>query len=102
MNNFRLRIRDVLQQADRDPGDQGDAPQPHHGGLQLAPRRQVRRHAEGQGAEEDPAAADLALAAAVAAAGLLQLPAAADGRCAALRARVRVRRVARHQLLRRR
>ena len=102
MNNFRLRIRDVLQPSDRDPGDQGDAPQPHDGGLQLAPRRQVRRHAEGQGAEEDPAAADLALAAAVPAARLLQLPAPADCGCAALRARGRVRRVACHQLLRRR
>ena len=56
--NLRLRLRDVYQPADRDPGDQGDAPQPHHGGLQLPPGGQVRRQPEGQGAQEDPGHAD--------------------------------------------
>ena len=50
--SFRLCFRDVLDAADCDHGDQGDAPLADHGGVLLARRRQVRRHAEGEGTEK--------------------------------------------------
>ena len=48
----RLCFRNVLDATDCDHGDQGDAPLADHGGLLLAHRRQVRRHAEGEGTEK--------------------------------------------------
>ena len=48
----------LRQSSDRYRGNQGHAPQPHHGGLQLPPRGQVRGHSEGQGAQEDGGDAD--------------------------------------------
>ena len=50
--SFRLCLRDVLDAADGDHRDQGDAPLADHGGVLVAHRRQVRRHAEGEGAEK--------------------------------------------------
>ena len=51
-------ICNVYKSSNSDCGHQGDAPQHDHGGLQQPLGRQVRRHAERQGAEEDPADAN--------------------------------------------
>ena len=51
-------LRNIQQPPGGDCGDQGDAPLPNHGGVQLPHGGQVCRHAEGEGAEEGAADPD--------------------------------------------
>lgn len=53
-----MRLRDVFQPPNRHHSHQGHAPFADHGRLFVAHCGQVRRHAEGKGAEEGAAAAD--------------------------------------------
>ena len=53
-----MRFCHLHQPSDGNCGDQSDAPFAHHGRLQLTAGGEVRRHSEGQGAEEGAADAD--------------------------------------------